>query len=47
MILKAMPIEYGMQNSRSAATLLGADGRVSVFQKSLSFIFQVDYFVKD
>ena len=46
MMLKAMPIEYGMQNSRSAANVLGADGHVSVFQKSFSFIFQVDHFFK-
>lgn len=42
MMFKAMEMEYGMMENRSAADVLGADGCVSVFQKSLSFIFQVN-----
>ena len=46
MIIKTMQMEYGMLDSRSAENVLGADGSVSVFQKSGTFIFQVNHFFK-
>lgn len=46
MIIKTMQMEYGMQDSRSAANVLGADGSVSVFQNSGAFIYQVNHFCK-
>lgn len=42
MMFKAMEMEYGMMENRSTADVVGADGYVSIFQKSLSFIFQVN-----
>ena len=46
MKMEMMQIKYDMLNSRGAANELSADGRVSLFQKSLSFIFQVNNFFK-
>ncbi len=47
MMHETIRMEYGILDSRSAANLHGADGRVSVFQKSLSFIFPTYHFFKD
>lgn len=47
MMHETIRMEYGMMDSRSAAKMQGADGCVSVFQKSYSFIFRTYIFLKD
>lgn len=42
MMFKAMKMEHGMMQNRNATDVVGVDGCVSIFQKSLSFIFQVN-----
>jgi hypothetical protein len=42
MVKQTMQMEYGMLNSRSVDQMLSADGGVSVFQKSFSFIFSIN-----
>ena len=44
MFFEMVQMEYGKIDSRSAANLFGASGCVSVFQNSLSFCFQNNFF---
>ncbi len=44
MFFETVQMEYGMIDSRSAATLNGASGCVSVFQKSFHFHLQNNSF---